>query len=140
MTKLDYTWIPTKSAGQIKIGSPIESYVQDGLISRAEDVLDLGQYWSDADETVLVDVDDKGNVESVLLNHKCIYKGKNLIGMTLNEVSALLNATPDGVAEPFALGDGNFETAAYFEAFGLTLGLRGGVVGTVDVDDGNYDD
>jgi len=140
MAKLDYTWVPTKSVGQIKIGSPIESYVKDRLITRAEDVLDLGQYWSDADETALVDADDDGNVESILLSRKCIYKGRNLIGMTLDEVSALLNAKPDGVAEPFALGDGNFETPAYFEAFGLTLGIRGGLIGTVDVDDGNYDD
>jgi hypothetical protein len=140
MTELDYTWIPTKSVGQIKFGSPVESYVQDGLISQAKDVLDLGQYWSDADDTVLVDVDDNGNVESVLLNRNCIYKGENLIGMTLDEVSALLKATPDGVAEPIALGDGELETPAYFEAFGLTLGLRDGVVWTVDVDDGNYDD
>lgn len=140
MTKLDYTWTPTESIGQIKFRSPIESYVQDGLIARAEDVSDLGQYWSDADDTVLVDVDDDGNVESVLLSHKCIYKGKNLIGMTLDEVSALLNAAPDGVAEPIALDDGELETPAYFEAFGLTLGLRDDVVWTVDVDDGNYDD
>lgn len=140
MAKLDYTWVPTKSIGQIEFGSPIESYVQKRLISRADDVVDLGQYWSDADETVLVEADDQGNVESVLLNRKCIYKGWNLIGMTLDEVSALLNAKPNGVAEPHALGDGNFETPAYFEAVGLTLGLRDGVVGTVDVDDGKYDD
>ena len=140
MTKLDYTWIPTKSIGQIKFGSPVESYVQDGFISPAEDVLDLGQYWSDPDDTVLVEVDDNGNVESVLLNRNCIYKGNNLFGITLDEISALLNATADGVAEPIALADGELETPAYFEAFGLTLGLRDGVVWTVDVDDGNYDD
>jgi len=140
MTKLDYTWIPTKSIGQIKFGSPVEPYVKDGVISRAEDVSDLGQYWSDPDDTVLVEADDDGNVESVLLSRNCIYKDKNLFGMTLDEISALLDAKPDGVAEPIALDDGELETPAYFEAFGLTLGLRDGVVWTVDVDDGNYDD
>jgi len=140
MSKLDYTWTPKKSVGQIKFGSPVDSYVQDGLISRAEDVSDLGQYWSDADDTVLVEVDDNGNVESVLLSDKCIYEGKNLIGMTLDEVSAALNTKPDGVAEPSTLDDGELETPAYFEAFGLTLGIRDDVVWTVDVDNGNYDD
>ena len=139
MTKLDYTWVPTKSIGQIKIGSPVQPYVQDGLIAPAEDVSDLGQYLSDANETVLVEVDGDGNVESVLLNRECLYKGRNLIGMTLDEVSALLNAPPDEVADPFAVDEGGLETPAYFEAFGLTLGLRGGLVRTVDIDDGNYD-
>jgi hypothetical protein len=140
MTNLDYTWVPTKSLGQIKFGSPVDAYVKEGLISQAEDVADLGQYWSDPEDTVLVEADDDGNVDSVLLNRNCIYKGKNIIGMTLEEISALLDAAPDGVAEPIALDDGEVETPAYFEAFGLTLGLRDDVIWTVDVDDGNYDD
>jgi hypothetical protein len=139
MTKLDYTWVPKKSVGQIKLGSPVQPYAQEGLISQAKDVADFGQYWSDADETMLVEVDDQGNVESILLNRKCIYQGKNVIGMTLDEVSALLKAPPDEVAESFALDDGSVETPAYFEAFGLTLGLQAGVVRTVDIDDGRYD-
>ena len=51
-----------------------------------------------------------------------------------------LNAVPDESAEPFALGDGSIETPAYFEAFGLSLGIQGGVVRTVDIDNGMYDD
>lgn len=139
MSKLDYTWVPKVSVGQIKIGRPVQPYIQEGLISPAEDVADFGQYLSDADDTILVEVNDGGNVESIVLNSKCIYNGKNVIGMTLDEVSALLNAPPDGTAEAFDVGDGDLETPAYFEAFGLTLGIRGGVVHTVDIDDGNYD-
>ncbi len=91
----NYILIPNISLGIFKFGNNIEKYIHqfDYEYSQVEPESD---YYVYEFENPNIDVYvEEGLVESISCRKKCIYKGKNIIGMKIQEFINLSNAFPD---------------------------------------------
>jgi hypothetical protein len=127
-------WIPQKKVGPFKFGHSIKEYIQKyNLVSIPEEYNEKAS-WSvykvGEDDRIYVEED---KIVSILCCSKCLYKDRNLIGMSIDEVSILLGSKPDE-KDMVELSNGLQEVYEY-DQFGLQLWVMNGNVITAIIDD-----
>ena len=91
----DYLFIPHVSVGKFKFGENINKYTDgiDYIYTKAEEEWDWHQYEL-ASPRISIYVDDD-KIVSIACRDKCMLFGSNIIGMTMTDFIALINAYPD---------------------------------------------
>ncbi|MCP4350392.1 MAG: hypothetical protein GY795_33405 [Desulfobacterales bacterium] len=123
-------WIPLKSVGQFVFGTPIDEYYKKFSLKPIPEEYYEGVGW----EVFGISGEDlrlyfeKGRLKAVLCKESCLYRGMNLIGMAIEEVTDMLNEEPD-IMEPEELSDG-WQEVYDFENLGLQLWVKKGTVVT----------
>lgn len=127
-------WIPLKKVGPFKFGSSIKEYVQKyDLVNIPEEYnekVDWGVYKFLENDRIYTEND---KIVSVLCSSNCLYKGRNLIGMPIDQITIILGRKPDNV-EMAELSDGP-QKIYDFEKLGLQLWVKGEYVVTAILND-----
>jgi len=128
-------WIPLERVGPFKFGCSIKEYVQKyGLVNIPEEYnekVDWEVYKFCEGDRIYT---ENGRIISVLCSSNCLYKGRNLIGMPIDQIQVILGCKPDNV-EMLELSDGP-QKIYDFEKLGLQLWVMGGNVVTALLNDG----
>ena len=119
-----WNWLPNIGLGPISLGSLISSYIEIYKLEiDEEDVDDTGwlQYKFPTKE-IYIQVDISTNlVESILSYDDFYYKGKNIIGIGLDELEILLRCKPDEIGESVVYDDADVQTPYDYISIGLQV-------------------
>lgn len=101
-----------------------------------DDVTDLITYEIPGEDTY-IDTEN-GLVVSVSTYKSCIYRGKEIIGMTQDDLENLLECQPDEIGESVLYDDGDVQTPLEFFELGAQVWVANGIVTNISVL--NYED
>jgi hypothetical protein len=122
--RLRWSWIPGKSVGPFSFGELVDTAIRDfGLVRLSEE----GYLTDDWDTYEIPGYESRvfvvnGVIENVLCCDSLLYKGSDLIGLTLVEATSVL-----GKEDEVKKDMGPWDAVYYFES-GLTLWIANGVV------------
>ena len=141
---LKYEWIPTVGVGPFRFGVPVEQYVASGLLkfeSYPEELGGGGSY-VDKGDNLAVSVEDQGQgvVYIIQCDASMLFKGRELIGVSLADALEILGREPDEFGEELELDDDEIQVTAEFDELGLTLWLKDNVTMSASVGDGNLEE
>jgi hypothetical protein len=128
---ITWEWIPLVSIGSLKFGEPIEPVISKFDLRKLDKPFEEADWNSyeflGCDKRVYA---EDGNITSFGCFDNLYYKGRDLLGLTLNEIRVLFGEE-DKIGETvlFDFEDGEFEeTPVEFYEYGLQIWLRDGVV------------
>lgn len=128
-TSKDFEWIPLKKVGTFTFGSSIEDYIEKYSLMHIpeeyNEAVDWAVYKINENDRVYA---EGGRVVSVSCSSRCLYKKKNLIGISIDQIPLILGTTHDTV-ETEELSDGP-QQVYEFDQLGLQLWVRKGRVVT----------
>ncbi len=94
---VDFEWIPFVGVGVFKFGESIDDYLNKGMVryvpDEDSDSSESG-YYEALDNTLIV-YTDRETIDMFSCHEKCIFKGVNLIGLSLTEFAKLLGGVTD---------------------------------------------
>ena len=124
-----YNWVPNVSVGEFRFGTPVSDYVDVGRVTKRtyDPELGGGDWYADENDDPVITVDEHGLINDILCYDGLFYRGRNLIGLHIEEVVKVLGQSPDEYGEPVELDDDDVQITAEFEDLGLQLWLRDGV-------------
>lgn len=144
-----YLWVPKERLGPIRFGANIQQYVDAGLLSFEPPLEELGGIGSfiDEDASLTVTPDDgfpdgpvRWVVEGIECDKSILYKGQELLGLSIEDVVKVLGQEPDQFGEEFEVDDDDIQIIGEFDELGLVLWMRDGISVSASIDDGDYDD
>lgn len=121
---ISWLWIPGRSVGPFHLGYPVDKFISKYNLVRLEEREYLKEDWETYEipgyETRIHA--ENSIITNVLCYDSLLYEGRDIIGLTLDEVRLILG-TEDDIERDSGLWD-----AAYYGRLGLTLWIRDGVV------------
>ncbi len=105
----ELVWNPSKGIGPFQIGVKIKKYIQEFDLELVSDEMKEGYEWEtysikNRDDIRVYSEDSK--VVSILCDEYCFYEGKNLIGITIEQLVNVLNTEPNEKVDKIDLDDG----------------------------------
>ncbi|MEM7231528.1 MAG: hypothetical protein AAF517_05115 [Planctomycetota bacterium] len=129
---MKHNWIPLKRVGQIEFESPIDGYVESGLLVEEPELHDdeigyKAYRLYGGDGTTVYTENDR--VDDVLCDEECIYEGLNVIGLSFDQFVRIFGPPNEG-PEVFEMSDGPQEVYQ-FDDHGAQVWFEDGSVVTV---------
>ncbi len=140
-----FVLVPGKSLGALKIGEELAPLIEKGRITKfSYDNAILNPvkskdgkfvYPDDPDgESLIIYADDDNRViEDFRCSKSLIYDDQELIGVPYRVILETLGTEPDELETDFEVFDGDLQTIAEFDSYGLQVWVRDGVVVTIFV-------
>jgi hypothetical protein len=109
LKNIELVWNPSKGIGPFQIGVEIKKYINEFNLELVSDEMKEGYEWETyrikgRDDIRIFSEDSK--VVSILCDEYCFYKGKNLIGITIEQLINALNTKPNDKVDEIDLDDG----------------------------------
>tara|TARA_R110000787_G_scaffold1497_7_gene6284 strand:- start:3058 stop:3480 length:423 start_codon:yes stop_codon:yes gene_type:complete len=127
--KMMWDWVPNQRLGPIEIGISVETYVgQLGaqLLAEIDDSTGWDSYYIPHHD-VYINAED-GEVVSISA-HKSFYYGiKNVLGMTIEQLEALLGCKADEIGNSVEYEDGDIQTPYDYSELGLVAWVSQDVI------------
>ena len=125
-------WIPEKGLGPFLIGVKIKNYIHKFDLELVSDEMKDGDDWNayrikGRDDIRIYSVDSK--VESILCEEYCFYEGKNLIGITVEQLINELNTEPNEKVDEIELDDG-IHYVYDFDEYGCQVWVKDNIIVT----------
>ena len=127
----DWVWVPNQSLGPVFIGSKIENYI--GVFALTKDTTVDATGWDTyvfPNHNIYIDTDN-GKVVSITSYSEFFYKGQNLIGLGILELSKLFGVDPDEIGDPVEYEDGDIKQPFEYFDLGLQVWMSDGTVTSV---------
>jgi hypothetical protein len=132
---------PKVGVGPITLGSPIQELKElKGFRAVMDPKHDQHPWFINDSLDISVYPNDNGLVESVSLDGQAILFGRDLIGLSFDEVVEIVGHKETDWDEPFESHNGSTYEIANFDPIGLSIWFHNGVSVTVILDDGDYED
>ena len=122
-------WVPLKGVGPFMFEEAIASYIDNfGLIEVPEGDDEITN-WSNYEMPgygIDLYVED-GKIVSICCEYQCFFRGKNLIGLTLQEVIEVVGLEPEKDVDTIELADDGEQLVYEFDDAALQLWTKDGV-------------
>ena len=133
-----WNWRPNIGVGCFKFNASIKKYkdkygiIYNEDVNSGDDITGLETYNLPDDEIAIEVNRDTGRIHSISSEQNFVYNGKNIIGMTLDDLSEMLGVIPDTVDSPLYFGENDVRTPVTFYDLGLDVYLRDGIIVLAD--------
>ena len=122
----DIEIIPNTSVGHIKIGDSVNRYLNDKYVYFKKDINDeyMEDYYEFLDPPLIVFVNKSNRITTINCKVRCVWKDKNLIGLSLGEFIELSGKEPDSNEEIYVLlayNKGQKQSVYSFEELGMQI-------------------
>ena len=138
----DCILIPKQGVGPVRFGQPLDTLENIDGFEKVDPSRIIGNdEWYECESCdVTVFGGEDGNVEFIGCDETLLFDGKNLVGLKLKELEALLKLKGLAFSDSDEMADGSTQTGVSFEPFGLTAWVSDGQVVSITVNDGDYED
>jgi hypothetical protein len=126
-------FLPFRGIGDFMFNEPIASYINtfDFTIYSKDGKYDCDKYTIDNPD-ISLHVDDNNNIESISCHEECLYKGRNLIGMTIEEFISHTGEKYYGEVDRLDFEDDGVPQYVYeFDDIGLQVWCKNDVIITI---------
>ncbi len=124
-------FVPLERIGDFGLNTDICNYIEvfDFKYSPADDSTEWETYLLENDGISLYVEDDK--IVSIVCDEECLYKGRNIIGMDINEFINFYNVNPVGEVDRLYVNDYETQDVYEFDDIGLQVWCSNGIIITV---------
>ncbi|WP_347989508.1 hypothetical protein [Methylomonas sp. AM2-LC] len=134
-----WEWVPNFSLGIIKLGDQIASYI-DTLHLLDDDDEDDGHAtdlvgYKIPNVEIYIYVDNE-SIISITSYEEFIYKDKNIIGMSVNQLSEILGCEPSEIGTSVLFDNGEIQTPFEYFHLGLQLWVSNEIVASASIMNG----
>ncbi len=142
-SKNRYALIPEVSLGSLKFGQRIDALVDEKILVEIETSYDFpdderGEFRvyaysddPDGDDVRILPDEDGATIGTFCCRESIMVDGRELIGLSLQELRQELKMEADQIEEDFEVYDGDIQTIADFDGLGVQAWLRDDKVVTV---------
>lgn len=131
-------FIPLEKVGEFYLNTKISDYTKKFSFqySPADESTEWETYELENEGISLYIEDDK--IISIVCNEECLYKGRNIIGMNIEEFINFYDVNPVGEVDELYVNENEIQNVYDFDNIGLQVWCKQGTIKTVIAS--NFDD
>ncbi len=124
-------FIPLERVGEFELNTGICGYIENFNFKYSP--IDESTEWetySLENEEISLYVED-GKIVSIVCNEECLYKGRNIIGMNIDEFINFYDAKPIGEIDKLYVNENETQDVYEFDDIGLQVWCKDDIIVTV---------
>ena len=132
MTPIIPTWVPLESIGPFLFNDEISRYISEYALSPLSEKCSITGWITYGRKGLDLQIHvENRHVTSIACYEECLYRVRNLIGMSFDEVCSFIGFSPNGEVDRIDLDEDDSQLVYEFDSLSLQVWVKGDTVVTV---------